>query len=172
MAEAIIDNTRPCKSCNGKGSVFHKGFTSLEGKVYPDTTRRCFACEGTGQFAKPDFRAILSAIKGRKGLCSKRPKDRRAYYVWRMTRFHGGADVTMPVGASMEVHGDPYVAELDRLVDLVAKRVFGTDLAAAHRWGRALGIVDRDMPGLPGSAYAGGPVADGDKPLEEILELL
>lgn len=164
--------TRECKRCKGAGQSFSKGFTTNEGKVYEDTWRKCYACDGRGHFDKPNYLAIWAAIKGRKGLRSARPKEDRPYYVWRLARFHGGADVTMPVGASLAAQGDPYREELERMADLVAKHVFGTDLAAAHRWGRALGYLDRDMPGLPASAYSGGPVADRDKPIEEALELL
>lgn len=167
-----MTETRPCKQCKGEGRYFWKGFTTNEGKVYPDEWKQCYACEGGGTFAKPDYKSVWAQIKGRKGLKAKRPDDRRAYYVWRMARFHGGADVTMPVTASLGVRSDPYREELDAMADLVAKHVFGTDLAAAHRWGRTLGHIDRDMPGLPASAYTGGPVADSAKPIEEALELL
>jgi hypothetical protein len=34
-----------------------------------------------------------------------------------------------------------------------------------------MGVIDRDMPGLPDSAYSGGRVADADKPFEEGAEL-
>jgi len=60
---------------------------------------------------------------------------------------------------------------LDLLADAVAKQVYGTDMAAAHRWGRSLGYVQEDVPGLPDSAYPGGRVADEDKPAEETEEL-
>ena len=63
-------------------------------------------------------------------------------------------------------------AEVDKLADAVAKRCFGTDLAAAHRWGRALGHLDRDMPGLPRTAYQGNQVLNDGvvKPEEELPE--
>jgi len=117
--------------------------------------------------------SIVEEIKGRKGLCSKRPEGSRAYYVWRMARFHGGADVTMPVVASVLRGNDPFVKELDALAELVAKKVFGTDMAAALRWGSALGFLNQAIPaGLPGSAYPNGPVVlDGNKPVAESLEI-
>lgn len=166
----MTDN-RTCDSCKGSGQYIREAF-SYEGKDYPRYVRACLSCNGAGTLPTPDVQSIIKAIKGRKGLCSKRPKDGRAYYVWRMARFHGGADVTMPIGAMTEIHGDPWRPELDKIADRVARKVFGSDLAAAHRWGRALGHIDRDMPGLPDSAYMGGRVADADKPLEEALELL
>jgi len=53
---------------------------------------------------------------------------------------------------------DPYLPVLDALADIVAKKAFGTDLAAAFRWGNALGMIDVPAPdGLPATAYAGGP---------------
>ena len=54
---------------------------------------------------------------------------------------------------------EPLRPELDRIADKVARAVFRTDLAGAHRWGRALGRLDRDMPGLPDSAYSGSNAA-------------
>jgi len=138
---------------------------------HPARTYKCPYCDGAGTFPPVDIAAIATAIKGRKGLCSKRPADSRAYYVWRMARFHGGADVTLPMTATFDVAGDPFRTELDIIADAVAKRVFGTDLAGVHRWGRAMGTLDRDMPGLPDSAYSGGRVADCDKPEEEQAEL-
>lgn len=142
-------------------------------KHYPCTERPCLSCNGKGEFAPLDIQGIANAIKGRnpRKLCSKRPDDKRAYYVWRLARFHGGADVTMPMGASMDVRNDPFHYELDVMADSVARAVFGTDLAAAHRWGRAFGTIDRDLPGLPDSAYSGGRVVDCDKPAEEQAEL-
>ena len=173
--------SRACQRCNGSKVNITEAWTYHErdsagqltgrSRDYPRTVRPCYACNGAGEFQPLDVPAIIAAIKGRKGLCSKRPADKRAYYVWRMARFHGGADVTMPMGASMDCAADPFRAELDTLADAVAKRVFGTDLAAAHRWGRAMGTIDRDMPGLPDSAYPGGRVADSDKPIEEQAEL-
>jgi hypothetical protein len=149
---------KPCKSCNGTGKgTYHK--------------QECYSCDGKGHFAALDVDSIVTAIIGRKGLKSKRPDDSRAYYVWRMARFHGGKDVTLPMMASLDVRGDPYRNELDAISEHVAKKVFGTDMAGAHRWGRALGMISQDMPGLPDSAYSGGKVADENKPEEEALEL-
>ena len=184
--------TRVCKRCNGSKVTVRDAFTyhecdaagNLTGRShdYPRRVDKCYACDGLGDLPEPDARAICAAIAGRGGksttvsflptkLCSKRPDDRRAYYVWRLARFHGGADVTMPMCATLDNGNDPWLPELDKLADAVAKQVFGTDLAAAHRWGRALGYLDRDMPGLPDSAYSGSRVADADKPEEELDEL-
>jgi hypothetical protein len=174
-----MTETRPCLTCKGEKILVSKAFTSLEGKHYPERRSQCYACRGAGEFMAPDIEAILAAIKGKKGLRSSRPVDKRdapgsarPYYVWRMARFHGGADVTMPMCASMDVGGDPFRVELDAIADSVARRVYGSDLAAAHRWGRAFGYLDRDMPGLPSSAYSGGMVHDGNKPDEEAAELI
>ena len=112
---------RPCTRCDGSG----KGST-----LYPT----CRFCKGTGYFDPPNLTEILQeiVIKGR--LRSSRPKDIRAYYVWRMARFHGGKDLTFPGTASMLIVGDPFIDELDQIADAVAKRAFGTDMAAALRW--------------------------------------
>ena len=167
-----MDDRRPCGRCAGTRTLTHDAFVAVDGTAYPAHTQPCYACKGRGSFAKPDVDAIIATIKGRKGLRSKRPDDARAYYVWRMARFHGGADVTLPVCAGMEIGGDPFQPELDAIADLVAKRVFGTGLTAAHRWGLALGHLNQTLPGLPASAYPCGPVADRDKPESERDELL
>jgi hypothetical protein len=103
---------------------------------------------------------------GRKGLRLRSAKPdqgtilgRRAAYVWRWARFHGGADVTMP--CTVDNAGDPWGKDLDVIADRVARHVFGTDMAAAHRWGTALGLTSSAPAGLPASAYAGGPEHDG-----------
>lgn len=164
--------TRTCKSCKGLGEHVSPAFTS-EGKRYPERRRRCYICGGKGTHEAPDFTAIAKAIAGRAGkLRSKRPADARAYYVWRMARFHGGADVTMPIMAGVGIHGDPFENEMGDFAAEMAKKYFGTDFAGAHRWGVAMGHIQRPVPGLPASAYACGPVADTDKPIEEIHELL
>ena len=116
---------RACLKCKGTGK--RAAFD-----VFPET--ECYSCDGKGIFKEPDYEAIKSACKGRKGLKSTRPKDERSYYVWRMARFHGGKDTTMPIMASVGVGGDPFVGELDKLADELAKQYFGTDIAAALRW--------------------------------------
>ena len=131
---------RKCESCHGTGITVREAF-SYEGRNYPERRSSCISCGGRGEFEEPDPVAIEAAIKGRKGLRSARPKDHRAYYVWRMARFHGGVDMTMPVMASVEIHGDPFRKELDAIADNMAKKYFGSDLKAARRWGRAFGIL-------------------------------
>lgn len=170
----MIDNktNQPCPKCNGTGILVHESFTSIDGTVYPETRRPCFYCDGKGFYPPVNIPEILEQIKGRKGLRSKRPESKRAYYVWRMARFHGGADVTMPVCASMDCGHDPFIEILDLIADKVAKRVFGTDKAAAYRWMNALGHDLPVLEGMPASAYSGGPVADDNKPIEEMPELI
>ncbi|MFI5296624.1 MAG: hypothetical protein ACHREM_00885 [Polyangiales bacterium] len=99
---------------------------------------------------------------------------RRVYFVWRIARFHGGADVTMPITAQTMIQGDPYVDVLEALATIVAKVQFGTDRAAAHRWAPLLGGGGSHVapPGLPASAYPCGPVADLFKPDFEAAEIL
>ena len=132
---------RNCTSCNGAGVTVREAF-SYEGRSYPEKRSPCISCEGRGAFVAPCEATIEQAIKGRARDCAQsRPKDRRAYYVWRMARFHGGVDMTMPIMASVEVHGDPYRAELDALADAMARKYLGSDLRAARRWGHALGVL-------------------------------
>jgi hypothetical protein len=118
-----------CTVCDGTG----------RSKYY---NRQCYSCHGRGTFPPPDVSAIRAAVRGRKGLrTSSRGLDPRAYYVWRMARFHGGADMSMPVMAATLIHGDPYVEELDVLADALAREHYGSDMRAALRWGRALGMI-------------------------------
>ncbi len=121
---------RDCRSCEGTGRS--------------PLGRTCPYCEGRGRF--PDFSAdaILPRVLSRKGpnkgkLRSQAPPKRgiwdvRAYYVWRMARFHGGADTRMPIMAGVLATGDPYREELDALAEKIARQTFGTDKAAANRW--------------------------------------
>jgi hypothetical protein len=170
------NNVKDCNRCKGTGITVREAFTGPTGTHWPRTEKPCPFCDGRGTFAPPDYAAIVKAVKGRKGLRSRRPDEARAYYVWRMARFHGGADVTLPMMATFEVTGDPYVKHLDVLAELVAQRVFGTDAAGAIRWAHAMGheVSDAYMRGqiLPASARPGGPVADSLKPMSEALELI
>jgi hypothetical protein len=178
--------TRKCTKCLN-GVRVSAGF-EFEGKKYPETRSKCSVCMGAGTMEAPDFPALFKAItttRGAKtkGVCRFRQSapegwkqttngiaNRRAYYVWRMARFHGGADVTMPVTAMTFCGDDAWREELDRYAAAVAVKVFGTHVAGVHRWGRALGH-DIDIKGLPASAYEGGPVHDGNKPWFEREEL-
>lgn len=172
-----------CTRCKGTGTRTSPAFDR-----YPERTVPCHYCEGRGTFPALDVQAIATLITAGKGLKQRfraswpsklspyRTKDvtvRRAYYVWRLARFHGGADVTMPMTADMTNAGDPLKPVLDQLSDLVAKKVFGTDMAAANRWVSLLGFSDGARPGLPASAYEGGPVVtEGQKPAFEAPELI
>lgn len=112
-----MEDTRECLICKGKG---------------------CSACDFNGSFGQPSFETIAAQIIGRNGLVSRRPKYARAYFVWRMARFHGGKDVTMPIMAETLIWGDPYDKELDKMAGLIAKMVYGTDMAGAKAWARVL----------------------------------
>lgn len=183
-----VTESKECTSCKGTGIYVSKGFTAQDGTVYPTTERTCSSCDGSKTWPAPNYSNILDMLVSKKGknkgsLRASPPTDpyrnkdkdaRRAYYVWRLARFHGGKDVTTPMTASMFSTGDPFLVELDALSDAVAKRAFGTDLAAAYRWGIALGHIDwtKAPGGLPASAYSGGPVVDGNKPSWELIELI
>lgn len=163
-----MTDSRNCGRCKGAGfnvTPAQEEFSytdSTTGRTThyaatPEKTQKCTYCDGRGDFPSIDIDMLLTAIKGRKGLRSAAPKprdgsrgygdlhDHRAYYVWRLARFHGGEDVTMPMTVTMLIHHDPFQKELDAIADRVAKAAFGTDLAAAHRWGRALGHIGQDM---------------------------
>jgi len=141
-----------CLRCKGTKIRVTEAF-EYEDRKYPRTEHVCSYCNGVGQYGEVDVAATVSAIVATKGknkgrirasMTSPTSKDgieaARAYYVWRMARFHGGIDVTMPMAASMVIGGDPYRVKLDSLADAVAKRAFGTDMAAALTWSQALGF--------------------------------
>jgi hypothetical protein len=181
-----METQRTCQVCEGLGVNVSAGF-EFEGRKYPETRRPCSTCLGKGVMQAPDFVAIFKAVtttrgasKGGRRFRQSAPEgwkqsnqgvdNRRAYYVWRLARFHGGADVTMPMTAQLFCGRDAWVAELDYYASLLAKKVYGTDLAGAHRWARALG-GDINIEGLPATAYECGPVHDGNKPSFEREEL-
>lgn len=145
-----------CTVCKGEKVTKWSGFTTAEGKVYPATERECSSCRGKGEFPAFEQAPILERILATKGKNKGKIRasmtapfgdkgdgflESRAYYVWRMARFHGGKDMTMPMSADLIVRGDPSKNELDILSDKVAKEQFGSDLHAAARWGRAFGLV-------------------------------
>ena len=182
-----IDADRACKKCKGTGTHnyhWHWNAETMKGFHGPGP---CDACGATGRIAKPDFDAIFEKVTkgGKKGDAKRsfrrsKPKfenefrnlsEGRAYFVWRMARFHGGADVTMPVCASSAILYDPYEKELDAFAGKIAKVAFGTEMAAAYRWANALGGSVPVPADQPASAFPGGPVADSDKPLAEQPEL-
>ena len=176
----------PCARCQGTGKRVSPSFTSVEGKVYEERTYDCHYCKARGYFPGVDVNAIIALVfttgnkpRFRASWPSKSNPWRsndvttlRAYYVWRLARFHGGADVTMPMTAISTSEGDPHVKFLDAIADYVATLVFGTSRAAAYRWANALG---HDLPvpaGEPESARSGGPVVtSGEKPDFEREEL-
>ena len=129
----------------------------------------CVFCEGQREFHEPQRTEIFGAIVGPQGLRKAKPTKggHRAYYVWRLARFHGGVDVTIPMVAMIRIEGDPYIRELDELAEETARRWCGSDLVAASRWGALLGWT-RSVPlDLPPSAYVGGPSYESSKPVEE-----
>lgn len=168
---AIVKPILPCSKCDGKGHSLSKGFTCEDGRRFPSEWRTCYSCDGKGWFHAPDIFALVQSVKGRKPgrLRSKRPDDARGYYVWRLARFHGGADVCLPMGAEMEVSGDPYKAILDQLAKIVAKSVYGSGDVGSARWQQAM-YGNHDYDDLP--QHIDGPVYDADKPVEEFLETI
>lgn len=113
--------------------------------------------------AMPSYESILAACKGRKGLRTGKPKDcGLTAYVWRMARFHGGADVTMPVMASFDLQNwvdeqmgfrsvsvsgtindaaRAFLAHLDKVAEEIVVATGGNPYATALTWGRALGRI-------------------------------
>lgn len=144
---------RACLRCEGSKVVTSKGFTALNGKVFPDVTRPCTCCNGVGEYPEVDENAIMEALiatrgknKGQIRAAMSSPvngsiQDERAYYVWRMARFHSGKDTTMPMTANMITRGDPFRKELDALADKVADVYFGNNILGAARWAKAFGLI-------------------------------
>lgn len=175
-----VDMQRPCKRCSGTGE---------QKPYFSGDTRVCYVCKGRGSFDRPAttliLNLVLSLTKGKVAVRSARPERRpdvhgpRAYFVWRLARFHGGRDVTLPVIADMEVGSDPYKKELDELASVVAKMWFGNDTTGALRWGPLLGACTQseaaDMANRtnahPLSVQSCGPVVLDHKPIEEFPEL-
>jgi len=175
-----LTDERHCDRCKGKG-VNHSQWSKDNGYEGPEG-KKCSCCKGTGVFPGLNVAGLLDALftkrggrKFRKSYTSSKGfndiHEARVYYVWRLARFHGGADVTMPMTADLLTRADPFKKELDKLAEIVARKVFGTDMAAACRWGMALGYISEAPNGLPESAYESGPVADEFKPAFEALEL-
>jgi len=50
-----------------------------------------------------DLDNLKKALSGRKGLRTKKPTDNLQAYLWRMIRFHGGIDVTMPIMCTFDL---------------------------------------------------------------------
>ncbi len=174
IAEQLDAEQLPCRKCEGSKLPVYPEWTSTDGTHYPRREKPCLWCDGVGHFTKPDLVDLVKAIKGRKKatLRSKRPDDARAYFVWRMARFHTGADVTLPITAQMDAAADPYRDLLEFWAEKVAEKLTGHRSAGRARWQAAMYGSAPQERYMPESAYPGGPVADTNKPEEELLELL
>lgn len=172
-AKVAVEALRACTKCKGDGHTLSEGYSydREDGtrRNVPTEWKPCIYCNGRGWFHAPDLEAIILKVKGRKprSLKSKRPEDARSYFVWRMARFHGGADVCMPMAASMDIAGDPYEDILDGLASLIAKAYFGSSNVGAARWQQAF-YGSHSFKDLPQSLD--GPTYDRNKPESEYLE--
>jgi hypothetical protein len=173
LQDQFKSDTLPCGRCNGTMINVYEGFTAVDGTVYPRKEKPCLWCDSLGHFTKPDLAALVKAVKGRKAgtLRSKRPDDSRAYFIWRMARFHTGADVCLPMTAQMEVAGDPYRDMLELVAEMLAERLTGHKSAGRARWQSAMYGSAPQERYMPDSAFPGGRVTDANKPMEELLEL-
>jgi hypothetical protein len=72
----------------------------------------------------------------------------------------------------MDIAPDPYRELLDFWAETVAERLSGHKSAGRARWRSAMYGEAPQERYLPESAFPGGPVADANKPDEELLELL
>ena len=153
-------STMNCTRCDGTGLVDHwrRDGSKLQ----------CDCCDGRGTFEAPDLEQLCIAIKGRKPrtLRSKRPDDVRAWFLWRMARFHCGQDTCLPMTASLAVDGDPFVPTLDAAARVIAQHLTGKESIGSARWRHAMHGETPADPSILSMA-----VADGNKPFEESLEL-
>jgi hypothetical protein len=162
-----IELVRDCERCGGTGKREHWDKTRTD-KV------PCNNCGQQGCFYRPmlgDLLKMVVSIQNDKlRLRSASPKRGnhtacRAAYVWRIARFNGGEDVTMPMMAPMMLGDDPYKEYLEALADFAAKACCGTNMAGALRWAPLLGSasfadVEKYMANnpQPASALPCGPV--------------
>lgn len=171
---AELTKPRPCTGCNGTQKASY------------DANAVCLRCNrvsNDGTYPGLDLLAVHDALFTSRGGTRRFRKsfssaagfsDRfsaRVYYVWRIARFNGGADVTMPMTAELLISADPFKPELEQLAQIVARQVFGTAKAGAHRWARALGYDVPEDESLPATAQRCGPVVIGEKPDFEQAEL-
>lgn len=161
-----------CTKCGGSGL---RGSAPAVGASINER-RACVYCDGRGKFPALDVPAIVAALTGRGGVFRKsRPTvgGARSYFVWRYARFYGGADVTFPIMATVDIAGDPMAPVLDRIATTIARKRFGTDRVAAVRWASALsGDSPEPSPDLPSTAYPNGPVCTHGKPDDELAEFV
>lgn len=174
IQDQFESDTLPCGRCEGSKLTISEAWTAVDGRHFPRREKPCIWCDGVGHFTKPDLTALVKAVKGRKPgkLRSKRPDDTRAYFIWRMARFHTGDDVCLPMAAQMDIAGDPYRDMLELVAEMLAERLTGHKSAGRSRWQAAMYGTDPQERYMPASAHQGGPVADANKPLEELLELI
>lgn len=137
-------SSRMCQRCNGTGET--------RDILNKDAMRQCRRCAGGKLFPAINLRDVMDRILAKQGknkgklrasMVSPFPgtlEEQRAYFVWRLARFHGGRDMTMPIMAETSVDGDPFHKELDQIASVVARIFFRTDRAALMMWGKAFGL--------------------------------
>lgn len=102
-----------------------------------------------------DLEAIRSKVSTQRGLRRVWPWRgplrslllKRAYYVWRIARFYGGADTRLPAKASSLCADDPALEALDDLANSIALEAFGTNSLGPNRWREVL--TGRPTPKAP-----------------------
>ena len=110
-----------CTRCNGAGQIEHWR--------HDGTMVTCHCCNGRGTFESPDLKQLCADIKRlqAKHCPQQAAEDPRAYFLWRMIRFHTGKDVTLPMTASMAVDHDPFKPTLEAAAVIIARHFTGRD---------------------------------------------
>ena len=145
---------RNCKRCQGEGRTHSKwakdnGYEGPEGK-------KCPHCKGKGTMrgfnpvevlnnclTRPNRdgkRRMYKTFPHKKLLPYETLEGSRAYYVWRIARFHGGVDTKLPMVAEQLCQYDPFREELENLASFLAEQVYGTSRAGALQWARVVGL--------------------------------
>jgi hypothetical protein len=185
--------TFPCPNCSRMRRMQEK---------YEREISFCHYCDDAYEVTV-DIRAILDAVApvkdGKASFRHSRPKAKGydpapgkhpvfgAAYVWRMIRFHSGADMHMPVmapdyvgvGWLADASDKPLIEYLDKIADAIGEHLYGKTamLRASAAWGSALGLQGADevrrhveqTAGMPLSS-AGYDVGDADASPEAFVE--
>lgn len=127
----------------------------------PEHTSRCRGCDGHRQWLVPDYAEIVRGCLASRGVKQGewrkntwreyhipdwhvRVTDKRIRYVWRLGRWHGGVDTSLPYLEMTILEGDPWLPELDAVAEIAAHAHLGTSLEGLRVWNEELFGEDSD----------------------------